>query len=61
MYGFHVIQQNEATHTLAAEARAASRGSSDRVGLVIRFLSTGRGFAPRFFQTPPRDDALALR
>ena len=21
----------------------------------------GRGFAPRFLQTPPRDDALALR
>jgi hypothetical protein len=24
-------------------------------------LGAGRGFAPRFLQTPPRDDALALR
>jgi hypothetical protein len=25
------------------------------------FCSSGRGFAPRFLQTPPRGDALALR
>src|SRR6201988_4114989 len=25
------------------------------------FCPSGRGFAPRFLQTPPRDDALALR
>ena len=27
----------------------------------IRLARKGRGFAPRFLQTPPRDDALALR
>ena len=29
--------------------------------LISGFCSSGRGFAPRFFQTPPRGDALALR
>ena len=32
-----------------------------RVGLVSGSCPSGRGFAPRFLQTPPRDDALALR
>src|ERR1035437_3030536 len=31
------------------------------LGLLSGFCSSGRGFAPRFLQTPPRDDALALR
>ena len=29
--------------------------------LLSGFCSSTRAFAPRFFQTPPRDDALALR
>ena len=29
--------------------------------LLSGFCSSGRGFAPRFFQTPSREDALALR
>jgi hypothetical protein len=29
--------------------------------LISGFCSSTRAFAPRFFQTPPRDDALALR
>src|SRR4051812_37938028 len=35
--------------------------SSDPGCLVSGFCSSGRGFAPRFLQTPPRGDALALR
>ena len=35
--------------------------SSGWVGLVSGSCPSGRGFAPRFLQTPPRDDALALR
>ena len=35
--------------------------SSDRAGLVSGSCPSGRGFAPRFLQIPPRDDALALR
>src|SRR5262249_6933494 len=35
--------------------------SSDLGCLVSGFCSSGRGFAPRFLQTPPRGDALALR
>jgi len=31
------------------------------LGLISGFCSSGHGFAPRFLQTPPRDDALALR
>lgn len=42
--------------TLRSHAR-----SSSRVGLTSGFCSSGRGFAPRFLQTPPRGDALALR
>jgi hypothetical protein len=44
------------TPTLMAADFALAR-SSDRVGLD----PSGRGFAPRFLQTPPRGDALALR
>ncbi|EAW8016990.1 CaiF/GrlA family transcriptional regulator [Salmonella enterica subsp. enterica serovar Thompson] len=32
-----------------------------RVGLISGFCSSGHGFALRFLQTPPHDDALALR
>src|SRR5512147_485554 len=35
--------------------------SSDLGCLISGFCSSGRGFAPRFLQTPPRGDALALR
>src|SRR3982751_3627191 len=35
--------------------------SSDPGCLISGFCSSGRGFAPRFLQTPPRGDALALR
>ena len=35
--------------------------SSDLGCLVSGFCSSGRGFAPRFLQTSPRGDALALR
>ena len=35
--------------------------SSDLGCLISDFCSSGRGFAPRFLQTPPRGDALALR
>src|SRR4051812_5150227 len=35
--------------------------SSDLGCLLSGFCSSGRGFAPRFLQTPPRGDALALR
>jgi integrase len=42
--------------TLRSHAR-----SSSRVGLISGFCSSGRGFDPRFLQTPPRGDALALR
>jgi formate dehydrogenase alpha subunit len=35
--------------------------SSDQTCLLSGFCSSGHGFAPRFLQTPPRDDALALR
>ena len=35
--------------------------SSGHGCLVSDFCSSGRGFASRFLQTPPRDDALALR
>ena len=31
------------------------------LGLISGFCSSGRGFAPRFLQTPPPGDALALR
>ena len=31
---------------------------ADRVGLVAGSCPSGRGFVPRFLQTPPRDDAL---
>ena len=31
------------------------------LGLISGFCSSGREFAPRFLQTPPRGDALALR
>ena len=35
--------------------------SSGAGRLISGFCSSGRGFAPRFLQTPPRGDALALR
>ena len=35
--------------------------SSDLGCLISGFCSSGRGLAPRCFQAPPRDDALALR
>ena len=35
--------------------------SSGRAGLVSASRPSGRGVAPRVLQTPPRDDALALR
>src|SRR5262245_32465714 len=34
--------------------------SSDQGCLVSGFCSSGRGSAPHFLQTPPRDDALVL-
>src|SRR5215831_18313844 len=42
--------------TLRLVARLSSEGC-----LVSDFCSSGRGFAPHFLQTPPRDDALVLR
>src|SRR5579863_1768096 len=35
--------------------------SSSAVGLISGSCPSARVFAPRFLQTPPRDDALALR
>src|SRR5208283_992818 len=34
---------------------------AQRSRLLFGFCSSARTFAPRFLQTPPRDDALALR
>ena len=34
---------------------------AQRSRLISGFCSSARTFAPRFLQTPPRDDALALR
>jgi RNA recognition motif. (a.k.a. RRM, RBD, or RNP domain) len=41
-------------------ASLSSASSPHTVGLVSGFCSSARVFDPRFFQTPPRDDALAL-
>jgi hypothetical protein len=34
---------------------------AQRSRLIFGFCPSARTFAPRFLQTPPRDDALALR
>jgi len=34
---------------------------AQRLRLIFGFCSSARTFAPRFLQTPPRGDALALR
>jgi hypothetical protein len=41
--------------------RLTGLDAPSRVGLVSGSCPSGRGFAPRFLQAPPRDDALALR
>jgi hypothetical protein len=40
---------------------SASENAFNNSFCVASSCPSGRGFAPRFFQTSPRDDALALR
>ena len=43
------------------EGAGCGLSNAPNVAALSGFCPSGRGFAPRFLQTPPRGDALALR